>query len=172
MPETLRLWRNLLSVYVDQPEMSLVIDLGCGTERFSEILAAHFGVQVIGIDPSLKMLDQARRKPTIGNVFYWQGSAEALPLRDGCADLVFMSMAYHHRRRGRGAYPHSLRSVSLMAGTPLRQRARSCGTPLGSRPRAGPPRSPSSSSAAPRSRIVAGVPCSRTSEPIHLSHEM
>jgi SAM-dependent methyltransferase len=56
-------------------------------------LAAHFGVQVIGIDPSEKMLDQARRKPTIGNVLY---SAEALPLRDGCADPVFMSMIYHH----------------------------------------------------------------------------
>ena len=96
VPETLRLWQNLLSVYVDQAEMSLVIDLGCGTGRFSELLAAHFGVQVIGIDPSLKMLDQARRKPTMGNVAYWQGSAEALPLRNGCADLVFMSMAYHH----------------------------------------------------------------------------
>ena len=96
VPETLRLWQDLLAVYVDRAAMPLVIDLGCGTGRFSELLAAHFGVQVIGIDPSLKMLDQARRKPTIGNVAYWQGSAEALPLRDGCADLVFMSMAYHH----------------------------------------------------------------------------
>jgi trans-aconitate methyltransferase len=34
----------LLSVHIDQAEMSLVIDLGCGTGRFSEILAAHFGV--------------------------------------------------------------------------------------------------------------------------------
>src|SRR5438132_4358549 len=95
-PETLRLWQNLLSVHIDRAEMLLVIDLGCGTGRFSEILAAQFGVQVIGIDPSLKMLDQARRKATIGTVVYWQGSAEALPLRDGCADLVFMSMVYHH----------------------------------------------------------------------------
>jgi ubiquinone/menaquinone biosynthesis C-methylase UbiE len=76
--------------------MSLVIDLGCGTGRFSELLVAHFGVQVIGIDPSLKMLDQARHKPTIGNAVYCQGLAESLPLRDGCADLVFMSMAYHY----------------------------------------------------------------------------
>jgi len=95
-PETLRLWQDLLSVHIDRAEMSLVIDLGCGTGRFSELLAAHFGVQVIGIDPSLKMVAQARRKPTIGNVAYWQGSAEALPLRDDCADLVFMSMVYHH----------------------------------------------------------------------------
>jgi ubiquinone/menaquinone biosynthesis C-methylase UbiE len=97
-PETLRLWQDLLSVHIDRAEMSLVIDLGCGTGRFSELLAAHFGVQVIGIDPSLKMVDQARRKPGTGNVVYWQGSAEALPLRDDCADLVFMSMVYHHLR--------------------------------------------------------------------------
>ena len=95
-PETRRLWQDLLSVHVDRAEISLVIDLGCGTGRFSELLAAHFGVQVIGIDPSLKMLDQARRKSAIGHVVYCQGLAEALPFRDGCADLVFMSMVYHH----------------------------------------------------------------------------
>jgi ubiquinone/menaquinone biosynthesis C-methylase UbiE len=95
-PETLRLWRDLLSVHVDRAAISLVIDLGCGTGRFSELLAAHFGVQVMAIDPSQKMVDQARRKPATGNVVYRQGSAEALPLPDGCADLVFMSMVYHH----------------------------------------------------------------------------
>jgi ubiquinone/menaquinone biosynthesis C-methylase UbiE len=95
-PETIRLWQDLLSVHVDRAEMSLVIDLGCGTGRFSELLAAHFAVQVIGIDPSMKMLDQARRKPAIGTVVYCQGLAEALPICDGCADLVFMSMVYHH----------------------------------------------------------------------------
>ena len=76
--------------------ISVVIDFGCGTGRFSELLAAHFGVQVIAIDPSQKMVDQARRKPATGDVFYRQGSAEALPLPDGCADLVFMSLVYHH----------------------------------------------------------------------------
>jgi ubiquinone/menaquinone biosynthesis C-methylase UbiE len=51
---------------------------------------------VIGIHPSLKMLDQARRKPAIGNVIYCQGLAEAVPFRDGCADLVIMSLVYRH----------------------------------------------------------------------------
>ena len=95
-PETRRLWQDLLSVHISRAEMSLVIDLGCDTGRFSELLAVHFGVQMIGIDPSEKMLGQARGKPAGGNVVYLQGSAEGLPLRDGCADLVFMSMVYHH----------------------------------------------------------------------------
>jgi ubiquinone/menaquinone biosynthesis C-methylase UbiE len=95
-PETARLWQDLLSADIDRTAISLVIDLGCGTGRFSELLAAHFGVQVIGIDPSEKMVDQARRKPATGKVTYRQGSAEAPPLPDGCADLVFMSMIYHH----------------------------------------------------------------------------
>jgi ubiquinone/menaquinone biosynthesis C-methylase UbiE len=43
-PETARLWVELLSTDIDQMSVSLVIDLGCGTGRFSELLAAHFGV--------------------------------------------------------------------------------------------------------------------------------
>ena len=95
-PETLRLWRDLLSANIDRAAISLIIDLGCGTGRFSEVLATHFGAEVIGIDPSRQMVDQARRKPATGSVAYRQGSAEAIPLPDRCSDLVFMSMVYHH----------------------------------------------------------------------------
>jgi ubiquinone/menaquinone biosynthesis C-methylase UbiE len=59
-------------------------------------LAGHFGVEVIGIDPSQKMLDRARQKTRTGKVSYRQGPAEAMPLPDDCADLVFMSISYHH----------------------------------------------------------------------------
>jgi SAM-dependent methyltransferase len=95
-PETAHLWLDLLAAHVNRARASLIIDLGCGTGRFSDLLATHFGCQVVGIDPSRKMIDQARRKPTSGNVSYRQGPAEAMPIPDGCADLVFMSMVYHH----------------------------------------------------------------------------
>jgi ubiquinone/menaquinone biosynthesis C-methylase UbiE len=96
VPETARLWQDLLSTYIDRRSISLVIDLGCGTGRFSSLLAAHFGVEVIGIDPSRKMIEQARCKPATANVGFRRGLAEAIPLSDGCADLVFMSNVYHH----------------------------------------------------------------------------
>jgi ubiquinone/menaquinone biosynthesis C-methylase UbiE len=95
-PETARLWLDLLSVYVGRAATLLIVDLGCGTGRFSQLLAEHFGIEVIGIDPSQKMLDRARQKRVTGKVSYREGPAEAMPLPDGCADLVLMSMIYHH----------------------------------------------------------------------------
>jgi ubiquinone/menaquinone biosynthesis C-methylase UbiE len=57
-PERRRRWQRLLSVHVDRTAISLVIDLGCGTGRFSEMLATELGARVIGLDPSEKMIDQ------------------------------------------------------------------------------------------------------------------
>jgi len=96
LPATARLWQELLADYVDSSATPLILDLGCGTGRFSELLAQRFGGQVIGIDPSERMVQRARGKPNPGNISYCKASAEALPLADGCADLVFMSMVYHH----------------------------------------------------------------------------
>jgi len=95
-PEGLRQWLDLLSNHIDRSTVSLIADLGCGTGRFSESLAQHFGACVIAIDPSEKMLDQARCKLETRDVVLLRASAEALPLSDGCVDMVFMSMVYHH----------------------------------------------------------------------------
>jgi ubiquinone/menaquinone biosynthesis C-methylase UbiE len=40
-----------------------VLDVGCGTGRYCELLAKR-GAKVVGIDPSLKMLEYAKRKIT------------------------------------------------------------------------------------------------------------
>jgi ubiquinone/menaquinone biosynthesis C-methylase UbiE len=40
-----------------------VLDIGCGTGRYCELLAKR-GAKVLGIDPSLKMLEYAKRKIT------------------------------------------------------------------------------------------------------------
>jgi ubiquinone/menaquinone biosynthesis C-methylase UbiE len=95
-PARRRRWQRLLSAYVDRTAISLVVDLGCGTGRFSEMLAAELDARVIGLDPSEKMINQVRLKTATRPVVFGRASAHELPLMDGCVDLVFMSQIYHH----------------------------------------------------------------------------
>jgi SAM-dependent methyltransferase len=95
-PEVLNLWMNVVSFFVKKDDIKTILDLGCGTGRFSEALAVHFDAEVIGIDPSKKMLKQAEAKRRDTRVGYQHGNAEAIPLPDNSVDLVFMSMVFHH----------------------------------------------------------------------------
>ena len=95
-PEFLHLWMDVVSSSVGKRRINTILDLGCGTGRFSEALARHFDADVIGVDPSTKMLDQARNKLRDPRVRYELGCGETIPLRDESVDLVFMSMSFHH----------------------------------------------------------------------------
>jgi ubiquinone/menaquinone biosynthesis C-methylase UbiE len=95
-PEVLRLWMEVVSSYMGKQRINTILDLGCGTGRFSEALAVHFDAEVVGVDPSKKMLGQARRKPRDRRVRYELGRGEAIPLPDDSVDLIFMSMIFHH----------------------------------------------------------------------------
>jgi ubiquinone/menaquinone biosynthesis C-methylase UbiE len=95
-PELQQLWMNFIASSVGNQGLNTILDLGCGTGRFSESLATHFDAEVIGIDPSEKMLDQARSKLKDRRVRYQSGSGEAIPLPDDSVDLIFMSMSFHH----------------------------------------------------------------------------
>jgi ubiquinone/menaquinone biosynthesis C-methylase UbiE len=89
-------WSDLIAAHVGfVPEVS--VDLGCGTGRFTRILASAFRGRVVGVDPSLPMLRAAAAslRWTQG-VTLVRGRAEAVPLAPRCAELVFMSMSYHH----------------------------------------------------------------------------
>src|SRR5882672_1760891 len=94
-PEGLDQWLGLLARHVpaDAPH---IVDLGCGTGRFTQALADRFAAQVTAIDPSEKMLDQARKQVSSTRVQFMQAPGEALPVPDGAADVVFMSMVLHH----------------------------------------------------------------------------
>ena len=64
------------------PEGSLVVDVGCGDGRHSYRLAERFGFAVVGIDPV--------QVPTgAGRARFVRGAAEALPVGDESADLVW-----------------------------------------------------------------------------------
>jgi ubiquinone/menaquinone biosynthesis C-methylase UbiE len=95
-PENLQLWMDVVASCVEDQPLKTILDLGCGTGRFTESLAGHFDAEVVGVDPSEKMLDQARRKQRDRRVRYERGSGEAIPLANNSVDLIFMSMCFHH----------------------------------------------------------------------------
>lgn len=102
-PAVLDLWMGVIESRVSG-SVRTILDLGCGTGRFSGGLASRFDARVIAVDPSEKMLDQARRKPRTAGVGYLRSTAEAIPLVDGVVDMIFMSMSFHHfRDPGRAA---------------------------------------------------------------------
>jgi ubiquinone/menaquinone biosynthesis C-methylase UbiE len=94
-PDVLDLWMHALAAHVQGRRIDRILDLGCGTGRFSAVLASYFGADVTGIDPSSKMLERALQKKH-ERVEYRQGSAEAIPLPSESVDMIFMSMSFHH----------------------------------------------------------------------------
>src|SRR2546430_14595857 len=88
-PEFLDLWMNVVSSHVKDQCTKRILDLGCGTGRFSEALRARFDAEVIGVDPSKKMLEQARSKPSDSRIRYEHGHGESIPLPDNSVDLIF-----------------------------------------------------------------------------------
>lgn len=95
-PEVLALWLQTVASYAEGRPVARIVDVGCGTGRHAAALAEHFGAEVIGVDPSRKMLEVARAKAASRRVRYELGRGEALPVEDGWADLVFASMVFHH----------------------------------------------------------------------------
>lgn len=68
------------------------LDLGCGTGYFSRALQARFPQgEGLALDIAEGMLRYAR--PLGGAGQFVAGDAECLPLRDGCLDLIFSSLA-------------------------------------------------------------------------------
>ena len=123
--ETLTLWLEAVAAVVRKDEIKKILDLGCGTGRFTASLSEAFDCPVIGVEPSAAMLDVAKstlsEPPAIAggslpqrhsnldsssfssqhpnlhfNIEWKQAAAENLPLEDEAVDLVFMSQVFHH----------------------------------------------------------------------------
>jgi ubiquinone/menaquinone biosynthesis C-methylase UbiE len=95
-PAFLAQWKNIVASRVDGVPIERILDLGCGTGRFSQGLADRLTADVVGVDPSRKMLHEAMTNRSMANVCYVSGAAEAIPLANHSIDLIFISMAFHH----------------------------------------------------------------------------
>lgn len=94
-PHVLEAWLETIASAVEGAPVRDILDLGCGTGRYSAALAGHFGAAVIGVEPSEKMLAEAAKKAG-ERVMLLRGAGEAVPLADASVDLVFISMVFHH----------------------------------------------------------------------------
>ena len=71
----------------------IVVDLGCGTGYFSDALRQRFpAAKIIALDLAEGMLQFAQRQRELSTT-YLCADAECLPLRTGCVDLIFSSLA-------------------------------------------------------------------------------
>lgn len=95
-PDMLDLWMNTVAGFARDTPVRTILDLGCGTGRFSDALASRFAATVIAVDPSEKMLAEARRKRMRGEVRLVRAAGEAIPIANDTVDLVYTSMVYHH----------------------------------------------------------------------------
>jgi ubiquinone/menaquinone biosynthesis C-methylase UbiE len=84
-----------------------ILDLACGTGRWTERLRAKGGESGVGIDYSGAMLRVAGEKPTLRGRLIRAG-CENLPLPGNCFDLAICSFAVGHI--------HDLESVALELG--------------------------------------------------------
>lgn len=72
------------------------LDVGCGTGNYALALRDRTGGCIIGIDPSRRMLVQARLNDRGRVVPFVQGAGERLPFAGGTFDFVFSVDVIHH----------------------------------------------------------------------------
>lgn len=118
-----------------------VLEIACGTGRFSVMLAER-GADVVGLDISAEMLDEARQKARAASVAdtveFLRGDAGRLPFPDDHFDAVF-AMRFFHLADTPAEYLSEIRRVSsgqIMFDTFNRYSTRSVynwALPMGSR---------------------------------------
>jgi len=116
--ETADLWSGIVEPFIPLAYPATVLDLGCGTGRFSNLFAERFAAHVIGLDPAIAMLRTATQGANRDNLFYAAARGEHLPLADACCDLAWLSQMIHHVR-DRDACARELRRVLRRSGNVL-----------------------------------------------------
>jgi ubiquinone/menaquinone biosynthesis C-methylase UbiE len=79
-----------------KPDVSLILDLGCGIGALTSLLAERFpSTSIVGIDSSNYLLEELRSKRRKPNIFVIQGDAPIFPLKPESFDLVIAVQVLH-----------------------------------------------------------------------------
>ncbi|MBR0865888.1 class I SAM-dependent methyltransferase [Bradyrhizobium diazoefficiens] len=92
-------YRSLLKAIVGRLQSPRrILDLGCGTGALTQLCHRFFPeASIVGLDPALKMLEQARSRITDRNITFVEGTAANLAaFPSGSFDAVVSNFALHH----------------------------------------------------------------------------
>lgn len=101
-----RIARKLLEL-LESSQASTIVDIGAGTGSYAFVLA-EYGYNVIAVEPSATMRNQAISHPVIEWI---DGYAENLPLGDRTAEAAIIMLAFHHFQDYRQALREACRVV-------------------------------------------------------------
>jgi ubiquinone/menaquinone biosynthesis C-methylase UbiE len=93
--ERLTGWRTALSPFLQGARLP-ILDVGCGTGYWAEALADWFALNVVAVEPSHAMRQEALEKRRHATISYLGARAEKLPLRDGSCESAWISTVVHH----------------------------------------------------------------------------
>ena len=83
---------EIIKKYKDT-NIETIVDIGCGT-GLSTLVCTEFSRNVIGIEPSTDMLNEAKKKER-DNLKFKQGFGEKTGLSESIADIVICVQAFH-----------------------------------------------------------------------------
>ncbi|MGB6298538.1 MAG: class I SAM-dependent methyltransferase [Rivularia sp. (in: cyanobacteria)] len=102
-----RIGKKLLEL-LESSQARTIVDIGAGTGSYAFFLA-EYGYNVIAVEPSATMRNQAISHPAIEWI---DGYAENLPLGDRAAEAAIIMLALHHFQD----YQQALREVCRVVG--------------------------------------------------------
>ena len=83
---------EIIKTYLDN-KIETIVDIGCGTGLSTEVCALYAD-KVIGVEPSVDMLNRAKTKEN-EKIKFIQGYGENTGLEDESVDVVICSQAFH-----------------------------------------------------------------------------
>jgi SAM-dependent methyltransferase len=96
-PDYYKGWMDHIFRHGDLEERRRVLDIGCGTGRYTIRIAHRLSRSVVGVDLAAGMLAKASEKSKVGSELgLVRGDAQRLPFMDGSFDAATLILVVHH----------------------------------------------------------------------------
>lgn len=90
-----KIWQEVFGRTLSLSDNSHLLDIGCGSGRFSILIRKYFNCRVTGIDPSLEMMMKAKSKCP-SELELVRGRGENLPFSTNVFDVCLASQVVQH----------------------------------------------------------------------------